>query len=578
MESTASESGKMSALGNSRYKMNKAFISGLIILTLSFARSLPWQENQMWYAIPIRQMITWLTYLGMIGYWGITIQKRVIQVGIRKNLLRIVWCMIFWLIIRELKWHYLIFPTSVRYLWYLFYVPIILIPFFATVATEYIGKAEDERVDKKWLGAFAVGVALILLVLTNDLHGLVFAMTGPTDAEPYQYGIGYFCIVLWVIIFSIYFVISVGKKCSQRVIGKKRWIPFFYIAIGVLYGIFYAIDSSETAGGFVELTVAYGWLTVMIIESCITLGMIPVNDKHEIIFENSTIGGQIVDENGNPFTISQNAKPMDEELFLQLKTSGTVSYEKGLEMHLYPLNHGYMVWMEDVKKINEMVEEVLRKQAEIEEKNSIAQEEMNVQVRQKKVQESNRIYTLLMSQMKDDVDKLRGLSLKIKQEKKEETARELLQQINMLGVYLKRKSNLIMLCETGEQISPREMDLCLMEMGRNLEACGGKIRYQVLLNRNLSLQESLWCLDTIRKFYEEAVLNKAEEKDAENLFNIEICVNHENQIQCKINEMNFSYEMSLNDEMHSSHEMFSTNGITSNNETYSFDGIGGENK
>ena len=63
-----------------------------------------------------------------------------------------------------------------RLSWYLYYAPMLLLPLFLFYISLLISPGVDSHVPKRWYWVGAVTVVLILLVLTNDLHGLVSAL------------------------------------------------------------------------------------------------------------------------------------------------------------------------------------------------------------------------------------------------------------------------------------------------------------------------------------------------------------------------------------------------------------------
>ena len=108
--------------------------------------------------------------------------------------------MIFWFIIRTLKYYFIsaeLYPGIVRHLWYMYYLAMLYIPLLAVYVAMSIGETEDSHLPMKAALLYIPTLFLFLLVITNDLHELVF--TFPADVavwtdNDYSYGVGYYIV------------------------------------------------------------------------------------------------------------------------------------------------------------------------------------------------------------------------------------------------------------------------------------------------------------------------------------------------------------------------------------------------
>ena len=140
------------------------------------------------YSIPIDGMNRTLRtaiYIFLYSIWAFSIQTRIIHNQIRKILLMIAFLMIMWFLIRNEKYIYaLTFPNLARYLWYLYYLPMLLIPSFAVMIAKSIGLSYDEKLENKSKWIVLVALLLFVMVMSNDFHQLVF--TFPDDSVVYS--------------------------------------------------------------------------------------------------------------------------------------------------------------------------------------------------------------------------------------------------------------------------------------------------------------------------------------------------------------------------------------------------------
>ena len=141
-------------------------------------------------------------YIGLFTAWGISIRRRITQLQVRRFLTAIAALMIFWLAMRTLKYQFVTDPNAARYLWYLYYVGMLLIPLLSLLVAMSLGKPENYRLPRWATLLFVPTAALLLLVLTNDLHQLVFRFPEGaavfTDKE-YDYAVLYWPVIGWEI-------------------------------------------------------------------------------------------------------------------------------------------------------------------------------------------------------------------------------------------------------------------------------------------------------------------------------------------------------------------------------------------
>ena len=85
------------------------------------------------------------------------------------------WMGLFMILLRGIKYSAVAeVGVLARHAGYLYYVPMLLFPLFLFCISLLVSRKENARLPKGWYGAMAVTVALIVLILTNDLHQLVF--------------------------------------------------------------------------------------------------------------------------------------------------------------------------------------------------------------------------------------------------------------------------------------------------------------------------------------------------------------------------------------------------------------------
>ena len=87
-------------------------------------------------------------YLGLYMAWGVSFRNRIIQTQARRYLTAIASLMVFWFVVRTLKYHFVsqtLQPDITRYLWYMYYLLMLFIPFLAVFIAMSLGGSETLR-------------------------------------------------------------------------------------------------------------------------------------------------------------------------------------------------------------------------------------------------------------------------------------------------------------------------------------------------------------------------------------------------------------------------------------------------
>lgn len=115
-------------------------------------------------------------YQGMYCAWVIYLEKHVVHKKMRRCLTGIGCLMVFWFFIRTVKFHIFYEPLGEHICWYLYYVPMILIPVLGLSAALFFVEKDEEKTVRKIIMLLSVAAVLIVSVFTNDLHQLVFQL------------------------------------------------------------------------------------------------------------------------------------------------------------------------------------------------------------------------------------------------------------------------------------------------------------------------------------------------------------------------------------------------------------------
>ena len=113
-----------------------------------------------------------LLYVGFFTAWGISLRRRVMQPQARQFLTSIAGLVVFWLMVRTVKYFFVSSAAAIRYLWYFFYLPMLFIPLFTVFVAASLDKPENYRLPGWTKVLYFLAGMFFLLVLSNDLHQL----------------------------------------------------------------------------------------------------------------------------------------------------------------------------------------------------------------------------------------------------------------------------------------------------------------------------------------------------------------------------------------------------------------------
>ena len=119
---------------------------------------------------PVVNHIRTALYLLLFSLWGFSLDRRIIQRQALHCLRLTAALILLWLILRTLKYSVVTDLTAARYVWYLYYLPMLFLPLLGVYIALSMGKPEDYRLSRKTGMLLIVPAVLFLLVITNDLH------------------------------------------------------------------------------------------------------------------------------------------------------------------------------------------------------------------------------------------------------------------------------------------------------------------------------------------------------------------------------------------------------------------------
>ena len=429
-------------------------------------------------------------YTGLFVAWGVSVCHRIIQKQVRQYMIAVALLAVFWMVVRTLKFHFVTEPNVLRYLWYSYYIPNILIPLNALFVALYVGKPENYRIPRRAMALHILALALILFVLTNDLHQLVFAF--PSNAvvftdKDYDYNIGFVLVFVYRVVIILAALGILIYKQRNKNLRKILIIPLIPLAFNAIYSLLYAFEFPWLRTVFGDMTVMECVLNILFLECCIRCGLIRSNTGYDKLFHCSGLRVIITDKNFNTLLASDNSSVPTAEQMRQTEKE-PVALEGGLRLSGAPISTGYVLW-EEVSELREVLAELEAVSDYLAGKRKVHEKEHETNLERQKAVERNRLYNKVMTKTYPQIQTYAELTEQLDQTDDPEEIRRISAQIAVVCAYIKRRDNLIFLDESKEQNSRSEMKFALEEVINAIRLCGVTCECSVDITNAVSFGE-----------------------------------------------------------------------------------------
>ena len=412
-------------------------------------------------------------YIGLFVAWGISVRSRIIQPQVRRYLTAVSALMIFWMTVRSIRYSLEEALWVMRHLWYLYYLPMLFIPLLAVFIALSLGKPESFRLPKWTVLLYIPTAALLLLVLTNDLHQLVFRF--PEDAvvwmNEYRYGIVYFPVVGWMVLCALTALVIMLVKCRVPNSRKVLVLPFVPVVLSVIYGALYIFQLPWLRLIAGDVTVVFCLLIAATLESCIQCCLIQSNTHYRELFDASTVGAQITDPEYHVVLSSRAAQEVNIETLRQTQQA-PVTLEGGIRLSGAPIKNGYVIWTEDVSPLIRVLNDLEEAKENLQDNKDILEEEHAVKEREAHIAEQERLYHIIQRDTAKQILLMDEMIEQAENAGSDEERRHILKKMLVIGAYLKRRSNLVFLSDKDSMLEATELELSIGESINNLETFG----------------------------------------------------------------------------------------------------------
>ena len=395
--------------------------------------------------------------------WKGTVSHRMIRRDIRRTVGALGWLMVGWLLLRLFKYQLPQEGTLCRMCWYGYYLFQLALPAALLYLTEILDRGEGEkRLLRPLWPPLAVYVVSVLLVMTNDLHQLVFRFVpGGNWASDYYYGPGYWLVMAFALLFLVSALWNLLRMGHRNPYRKGRILPLLFCA-GLLVYLAAYIRRVPLAWES-DLTVNVCILSVLFFETVLHGGLIPVNIQYQRLFASAPISLTLLDEDGHTVLSSPATRPISRSVWKRLRTDmqQPLLRDRDTQFHAVPIRGGMAVWQEDLSQINRLRTEIQNVQTRLEAANALLREEGEVKKRLLAAEANRALFEQLDRDMERRIVSLANL---IETLPEAECPGNLTAYITLCLCHIKRRCNLFFLARQGELLSGDELGMYLDEL------------------------------------------------------------------------------------------------------------------
>lgn len=382
------------------------------------------------------------------------------QKQVRFYLLLIAGLLVFWLFLNTTRYYFIIDqPNLLRFLWYCYYIPLLFIPLICFYTALSLGQHEDYRLSKVAYWLILPIVILLIGVLTNDFHQLVFYFPGEFSSVDYRYGPLYWVVFTFMMGLSLAALIIILVKSRVPRSNKTIWLPHSALAVLFLYVVLYINKAPIVVRFAGNLTISISLLVISMIEVLLTSGLIRNNQNYHELFNLASVQALIVNLQGKIYHQAQSA-PSFTLAQRQAAILGPLALPNNIQLSQAKIAGGYVLWVEDFSELRRLIDGLAALNQQLSQENALLQAELDLKARQTELLEREHLYQSFMREIGTKISQLNAsLSLRASDV-------NLAKQIKwccLVGVYLKRRLNLVILSLEQPILASQELAFSLKE-------------------------------------------------------------------------------------------------------------------
>ena len=421
-------------------------------------------------SFPIHTII-FVLYSFVIFLWMRNMKNRVLRrsIVVRFKLIGIL--LISYLFIRTLKYEiFIVDKDAVRFIRYLYFVFPLILTQLVFLTCLHVGKSERENINKNWNLLLIPTLISSLLIITNDLHGLVFFLD-PNARSLHMYGPVFYFVIIYIGILSfmnIGFTMIYSFKNRQL---NSLNLPILIILIWGIYTFLY-MTGWEKFEYFKILFKSAEFnilMLILFIESLVIKRLILSNRGYESFLSLSSLNIGIMDSNGQMIYRPNTYNNIDSSLVYKALDNPILIDENTL-LESAKIKGGNSFWFIDLTDFNNLKRKLISMSEDMLNENELLKAKNTLQKKMVTVEEQKQIREHINTKLQPQFDKLNDILMNLP--KDEELFEKKLKHACFIDVYIKRYSNLFLLTKNKNTLELEELKLSFCESLEYLKLSG----------------------------------------------------------------------------------------------------------
>lgn len=461
---------------------------------------------------------TWLfcadlmLYFGLILHWVQSVRRRLLPSPARTDMIASGLLMEFFLFVRTVSYRIVQWsPPLERYCWYIYYIPIILVPTLFLMSSFYFGNRSGQHNRlKHWPLVF--GLVLAFGILTNDLHHLAFRPNPGTikfigKSGTYTHEALYYAAYIWaggMFTAGIVHLIVVSRKMRN---WKKAIRPFLcLLLIPLLTSINKILVAADLPEPFLMPEIMI-FCMIGVQEYCIQNRLLPHNENYSDFFSGIELPVSITDKNlKQVFQTALSVTAAHEQM--QQAVGSFVYPDPDTRLSGMELEVGYAFFAEDESVLHKLNEELAEANEILSMENELLVRERELTEEKAAIEERSALYTRAAREVYSAQKRISEMLEQMQPDTP--SFRKEMVRILVITAFVKRKANFVMLEADQGAITAVELSAAMKESFHYLDYCGIHTAARITASRDFSCRNAMAVYDCFEAVAE-ALYGKTEE-------------------------------------------------------------------
>lgn len=406
--------------------------------------------------------LVFFLYALVILLWARNMENRVLKASVAKRFKVIALLLIGYLGTRTLKYEVLIHAPAalprIRYIYYFFILTVVHMVFLTSLN---VGRSERDSIDERWHLLWAPTGLLILMIITNDFHGLAFVPGGQATGFR-QYGPVYLLTNAYILFLAALTLVITSKQSLAEKRLKSMALPLLVLGICFLYTLLYIIDWPP----FRHIKIAFqsaefNILTVVLfIESLVFARLIPSNRGYESFLKVSSLNMGMMDLKGH-MVLQPTRGPKVDANEVRRASERALAINENTLLESSPIQGGTCFWFADLTDFNRLKSQLMAANKEMLSENELLMANNKLKEKMAKVREQKEIRETIHEKLQPQFARLKAIMDHLPDEKN--AYEDALKDACILNVYIKRFSNLYLLSRNKATLPLSELRLSFDE-------------------------------------------------------------------------------------------------------------------